>query len=394
VVIGTTVVILGTLEVTRLVKFQNITDINIMAVAPGTQIHCTNTASDSSGFIILSVRNIRIENLTIRNCGVPVWGGERMAAVHFQNCQNVILQNVVITEGRGTGVHFFNTYGAVFVKDVSFLQNGHQTVVKSGGMLVNFTHSPHCSSLGPELCNEHGNYLIENCYFENNTALGYRPHLGLGGALGLFFLDTSKLINITIENVTLVQNRAGWGGGMYIGFRHSSYNNTVTIINTTYNGNFAYYGGGGTDFGYYVPWSAHIKSTTYTNKVLVQDCTFIQNEAIYGGGSAIYASHTPYGSRGGETVSFENCTWINNLASFGPAVDISPFIYDTLNNGYLPVPVFTNCKFIANIVKHFSGHKVNITNVGAFIVTTFTVQFGGSIVFRDHLYTALHVTSK
>jgi len=395
VVIGTTVVILGTLEVTRLVKFQNVTDINIMAVAPGTQIHCTNTASDPSGFIILSVSNIRIENLTIRNCGVPEWGGERMAAVHFQNCQNVILQNVVITEGRGTGVHFFNTYGAVFVKDVNFLQNGHQTVVKSGGMLVNFTHSPHCSSLGPELCNEHGNYLIGNCYFENNTALGYRPHLGLGGALGLFFLDTSKLINITIENVTLVQNKAGWGGGMYIGFRHSSYNNTVTIINTTYNGNFAYYGGGGTDFGYYsVPWSAHMEFTTvHTNEVLVQDCTFIQNEAVYGGGSAIYASHTPYGSRGGETVSFENCTWIKNLASFSPAVDISPFIYDTLNNGYLPVPVFTNCKFIANAVKHLSGHKVNITNVGAFIVTTFTVQFGGSIVFRDHLYTALHVTS-
>ena len=388
------VVILGTLEVRGLVTFQNITDISIVAVAPDTKIHCTNTVSGRNGFVILSVRNIRIENLTIRKCGV-LWGEERNTAVYFQNCHNVILQKVVITESRGTGVVFFNTFGAVSVKDVRFLQNGHHTVrERSGGMLVNFTHSANYTSLRTEL---HTNYSIENCYFKSNTALLLTyPRSGLGGALGLFFTDTSN-IKITIENATLVRNKACWGGGLYVGFRHSSYNNTVTIINSTSTGNFAYYGGGGFDFGYYVPHeprSVDMASTTgHANKILVQDCTFTHNEATYGGGSAIYASHTPYESRGGETISFENCTWIKNLAKFGPAVDISPFVYDTLSNGYLPVPVFTNCKFIANAVKRWLRQKVNNSNAGAFIVTTFTVHFGGSLLFRDHTYTALHVTS-
>ena len=451
---GTRIVIMDSLQVTGLVKFQNVTNITITA-ALGTQIFCNSIGS--SGFVFQVVNNLLIENLTINNCGVSLTDAARNAAVHFQHCQTVELQDLTITESRGTGVLFFNTHGVVSVKSVHFIRNGiNNTMAESGGMVVKFTH-PNCSS--SEL---HNNYLIDNCYFANNTVyindrdekyglggglglffhstscfnnvairdttlvknkgrwagglyIGFRhsahnntvkivnltaegnkaydrdENRGLGGGLGLFFHNTSCFNNVAIRDATLVKNKGRWGGGLYVGFRQSARNNTVRILNLTAEGNTAYYAGGGTDFGYNEG-TVH-GGELYTNKVFVQHSKIRQNEAAYGGGSAIYASHTPYKSEGGETVSFENCTWSENLAKFSPAVDLSPFVYDTLSDGYLLVPVFRNCMFVANAVTHTSRWGVNHTNVGAFIVTTFTVQLEGSIVFKGHTYTALHVIS-
>ena len=381
-VTGTRFVVTDSLQVTGLVKFQNVTNVTITA-ALGTQIFCNSTSCES-GFVFQVVNNLLIENLTINNCGLS-WKGAKNTAVHFQYCQNVILQDFTIAESKGTGVQFFNTDGVVSVKSVHFIHNGiNNAMVESGGMLVKFTHPT------SEL---HSNYSIDNCYFANNTSYMKKPKntFGLGGGLGLLFHNTSCFNDITIRDTTLIKNKGRWGGGLYVEFKCSAHNNTVRIVNLTAHGNKAYYAGGGTDFGYNEG-TAH-EGELYTNKVFVQHSKFRQNKAVYGGGSAIYATHTLYKSEGGETVSFENCTWDENLARFSPAVDLSPFVYDTLSDGYLLVPVFRNCRFIANVVAHSSWWGVNHTNVGAFVVTTFTVQFGGSIVFEGHRYTALHVIS-
>ena len=78
---------------------------------------------------------------------------------------------------------------------------------------------------------------------------------------------------------------------------------------------------------------------------------------------------------------------------YSPAVDVSPFRFDQLNKGLLPIPKFTDCSFIKNILKYRKKKNTTFPYSGVFVVSLFVVHFSGTINFEENKYSAFYMTS-
>ena len=363
------------------IEFKNASNIKIIGSQKAT-ITCT---SNKAGFAFDSVNGIHIANVTIQKCGMY---SERnlKSAITVDKCRDVTMRNVVIKSSNGAALAFFDTYGEIQIYDARFEKNGVRwsgEQLYAGAVYVSFNQC---------LADVYSSYTFQKSTFKSNRAVVLTTEArlngtcsGLGGGLGLFFTRNSCSNVVKFVKCTFQTNRACWGGGMYVGFMDQSRNNSVLVINTKFIQNFAKKSGGGADIGY-------INSTLPNHVYFSKKTLFTANEATYGGGTGIFASTNIVYSEPGN-ITFDNCRWEKNSAYFSSAVDISPYIKDTVTHGFLPVPVFTNCRFIANRVKRRFYYDTVFINEGSFTVTRFKVQFGRQVLFQYHRDTALHVSS-
>ena len=137
------------------------------------------------------------------------------------------------------------------------------------------------------------------------------------------------------------------------------------------------------------------------NSIYFEGCEFVLNRAGFGGGTCIYATR----SRDADVIvpnhiEFVNCLWVNNTASIGSAVDITPHIWDVLHVGQLiTTPVFRDCTFSGNRVLSkygYTNHSSWFTyrlGKGAFAATDFSVNFSRRIIFNDNDGSSLYLVS-
>ena len=112
----------------------------------------------------------------------------------------------------------------------------------------------------------------------------------------------------------------------------------------------------------------------------------------FGGGTSLLSVHSVSPST--FKISFHQCTWYNNLAYYGSAVDVSPALFQRLATGHLPIPEF--------IDGEFCGHSILTTPLsahyffqysGIFVVTKSSVLFAGNTKFIDNSDSALYLNS-
>lgn len=81
-------------------------------------------------------------------------------------------------------------------------------------------------------------------------------------------------------------------------------------------------------------------------------------------------------------------SWHNNRGVYGAAVDMTPLDSSNIENeGYLPVPKFSNCTYFNNTVNDHRRNK-NRTyhlNVGVFSITHFKALFAGKTEFTSNI---------
>ena len=330
-------------------------------------------------------QNITIRYLTITGCGggSSTRGGRPAMVVY--DCYNFAVEKSNVSANVGMGLSIIDTYGNVVLRDSFFQYNGMCSNCKgASGLLMMFATS-YNNTPG-------SNYTIENCHMTNNNHGRKYFEFSSGGGIMLTFRGRSMKNTVVLRNVTLEGNGATWGGGMFIQFSKDATNNMVILDRVTFKGNRASKAGGGLDVGY----TGSTSSPPITNRIYTENCNFTTNIARYGGGTAIYASQTMCARESDhshDALVFRSCVWEGNAGSFGSAVDISPFVYDTLGSLYFPHPKFVDCSFIAN--QHSStvqNRRARLINVGAFMVYGFGVEFEGYVDFQEHTLTALHIT--
>ena len=155
-------------------------------------------------------------------------------------------------------------------------------------------------------------------------------------------------------------------------------------MNSLFADNLARNGGG----GIFVHVGKLHKSSP-TSSIQFQNVTIIRNKAAeFGGGTGITALLSDHISKSGQLIEFINCTWLENQGYYAPAVEISPTIFGTSNQGYLPIPLFRNSIIMANT-------NYNTTHIaqGVFAITRFTEHFQGYQIFKQNNYSALCLTS-
>lgn len=244
-------------------------------------------------------------------------------------------------------------------------------------------------------------YSVTDCRFENNTQqvvlkIDPRPSLspslateygyGLGGGMGVLFMNESQNITVLIQGCTFLYNVAHSGGGLYVHFQDNARGNAVAVIDSDFIGNQGT-GGGGLAIGM-------SRISGRGNHVQVNGSKFTANTARYGGGTKIFAIHGDETEDGDmKLVKFHNCTWKYNFGPYSPAVDILAFRSDQFNSGHLPTPQFTDCMFSFNRVDAISHNGTSHLFSGVFVISSLTVYFGGRMTFNNNKYTALKMTS-
>jgi len=188
-------------------------------------LRITNGGAVSFGGGIINFgENLTLDSVTIENCAAT-GGGAGLAATDISgDLMNTVIRDSTIsgnTTGRGGGVYFYTTGGALTIEN-SVISGNTATTSDGGGVYL--YHST-------------GATTITGSTISGNTA----PQLG--GGIYLYQVDGA---GVTIDSTTISGNSGGYGGGMFTIFADTP----VALRNVTVSGNTASGDFGGAFFYY------------------------------------------------------------------------------------------------------------------------------------------------
>ena len=365
-------------------------------------IRCSHRVKIPQGLFFKGMDNISLINITIENCGALHMANTSSysSAVYFLDCLNITFLNVTITNSQGSAVAMLNNRGNIYLSNSTFENNKVPKNISGGNgvflLLNNITGS---------------STLITNCNFLDNEAsttddftrkdLGSRFSLtgiriGRGGGICIQFVGESSGNRVSIEESTISGNQAIFGGGMYVRFEGTPQGNIVHINDTLFTDNYCMMSGGGLDIGFVLLYD---DGEDYDeNYCRFYRSNFTNNSAqFYGGGAGLFSSRLTKFNTSTHFIIFENCTWMENIALSGSALDIAPGIEQTLVNGVYPRPLFINCQFMFNKidrqVKSMDNFNRSMAGVGTILITGFTVQFNGETTIAENTGCGLYINA-
>ena len=379
------------------------------------------TCDSNAGLAFINMHNIIIANLTLKECGA--WRNSTTqnstenftlkfrCGVYFLDCSDVIMYDVIVTDGPGTGVMMYDTLGTVTIANSQFIRNRVPTddvdeVPGGGGVYIEFSYcKPNTTDF--DTCSPsiqaNANYTIINSTFTDNygttakqnltkyaSSIGSSHHqFGRGGAVSVFFKGSSENNKINIIDCHLANNQALWGGGLLVDVQDSARNNRVFVKSVVFFNNLcpidAVTGGGGVRVHYF----PQIESPK--NLIVITDSIYDSNSAYYGGGISVSIKREVGLLTDIDKIIFRNCTWQRNVARVGSAVDLSIRSFVThISAGNIVPPVFDNCSFIQNS-NAYTRDAVQSVGLGSLNTDEIPFQFYNKNYFMENDGTALSV---
>lgn len=391
------------------------------------KISCIETSIDA-GVYFNNVSGLVLVSLTIEQCGMRQMSATRTldkeeikqliwCAVYIINSENIAVDDVTITNNKGTGLVVYDTSGNVTFTGSTFQNNTiseGSEVPGGGGLTVEFTY---CYFENIANCTKEMQdtiYVIQDCDFIENVATEQSPDsssyayqsngvyqgFGRGGGLNFNMKGTTYGNRVRIKGCKFIANTAStWGGGVYLSLRDYPTNNTITFEDCQFTKNeCTNYGGGGLKIAL-LSYEEKIDS----NKITFRNCNFTSNSAkLNGGGVSFVATRENelknIDTQLKNTLEFHNCVWHLNEARLGSAVDVSPAVWDVFGIGILPSPKFTQCCFKENYVTVsldtiHPGVVQESTGVGTLLISSFAVYFSGSMDFIGNNGTPIYLQS-
>lgn len=401
-----------TLTVKEPVKFEDLSMLRIIG-AQTSRIQCSpeNSGNETSGnstagVVFVAIVNLQIMDLTFEQCGTfynyPA-GCETFyirsfrAALHVYNCTNIQVRSVTVSWSNGAGMAVSGVHAGTFnISDSWFEQNmipeaDEDSYTGGGGIYA-------------RVCLHFSKYVITNCTFTNNTASTTGTFVysdifgsivrgrGLGGGLQVNVLGDASNNTVKIDRCHFFQNTAFFGGGLGMGILQRSMNNFAVISNSFFEENGCYgsestrsKGGGGLHLGYNSYSYGEKGERVRDNTMVIEDSIFTRNCRS---GTVFYSSRSD--ANVNNRIVFNNCSWIDNP---GSAVKLIPHTEERLSNGFLPIPVFTNCKFINNRAPPTVKGPQRASMLGVLFSSQLNIKFTSSVLFKGNTNTALVVVN-
>ena len=393
-----TIILETKIRVKNAITFSNHEFLTIQGRGKGTTLNCNCDKSDSKGISFINIKSLKLTRSNIIECcGVLNYSNyELNAGVFIQDCSDITIENTQIRNNKySNGLILVNPSDQVNIRKCKFSDNG---VARSSND-ISF------SGAGLHIEFFLATVVIEISYCEfvkNKLPPQYRGNQdpvpldvtkkrewnrqSTGGGMAILLLNGTNATRINVSNCHFVNNRARWGGGLCIYAQEETYNNTVFVTSSTFVNNSAEWGGGGVQI------RLGELDEQSQNHIHFESVTFGRNYAFFGGGTSVSALLLSYVPKPGEILKFINCTWDRNGGHYSPAVDLSPYRFQQLRQGYSPIPLFKDIK-VQNNYNNTSIKSMSHAIQGVFVVTRFTVHFQGSVQFEENWYTALHLTS-
>ena len=365
--------------------------------------------------------SVTINNLHFDGCGLEYVSTSRnfsvvdqlefvtsRASLYFENCVDITLDSVTVTNSGGLAVQIYTTVGNNVIRNSNFANNpGKAGVSRGGGIAIEF---PYCMP-GDLSCKNGGSsvplsnvsgshYTIENCRFINNTAdtalhplwvvLPYETYhstAGQGGGLSVFFKGNAQNNHITVTDCLFQGNKAVYGGGAFIETQDEAYNNTIIIRGETqFIRNNAIQSGGGLKLGFI---SISPASNNTRNRFILSSVKFCHNSVKEnsGGGVSYKTTRQLNMATANNTLSFRGCSWYNNVAKVGAAVDLST-LHLVVDGSVPPVTFYDDCNFEGNSVDYASAVGKPLGS-GTLYLDEIPVEFNSTVQFKSNGGTAI-----
>ena len=404
------------------ITITDVDDLTLTGDGFRSTIYCHNGAD--AGLRFERVSNIALSRLLLRNCGSLSQSTSRIdltsmamfrAALYILNTTNVTVDSLNVTDNRGVGVALYNVNGHVSLENTVFVRNvvpKEERLIYNGGGGLYIEHT-YCTP-GLVECDYRSNpysndsvYKVTGCTFVDNHATTppqhsssifvYQEkttsrHFGAGGGLLIVIKGNSHGNQFIITDSRFEHNSAGFGGAVLINVQDYVRKNAVTLSNVTVTNNHADFGGGGVATGILF----YELDSVFANEINFNRTDFYNNSSPTGGGTYLFIGRTKSSELIQNSIHFSNCRWYFNTATLGAAVLLSPDAFNTLTDGYLPVPVFEDCIFENNRITSFqTADNFNVRHpaVGALFSSTFTINITSNVKFRGNTGTALSITA-
>ena len=382
----------GSYNLTKPTYFTRLSNITIKGQGlQYTHILCKHM---EAGFIFNESSHVWLLDFSMDSCGINTNGennfiGNASKSVIIKNSNNVSLERVVIANSHGYGLLLYNSFGYVLLNGCIFSNNtvnwpGLETTHGGGGLLIVFSKQ------------KWSNYTIIKGTFESNSANVelqkrsiYSSHVPeRGGGIHLIF-ENSLDIHVHIDNSIFLNNNGTYGGGLHALFTGSSRNCHLTVSNSEFTANHAeVYGGGGINVGYAM---RHTKNKYPTNNsMLFRSVAFRNNIGYIGGGASVFTSSVETEQR--NNVTFDNCTFINNQATGGAAIDVRPGVMvSQLGTSFITHVSFMDCQFLENAPSPVNTNDLTLSTI--FITSQVPISFSHNTTFHNNKATALYAAS-
>ena len=388
----------------------------------GSNAHPTiKCCTFDAGFHFRDIQDLHIAHLKLSKCGLVQHHDsvshsqnsvtfEFYATLYVVHCYNVLVNNVTISNGRGSGLVLLNTHGDVTIINSTFENNGlvGGYLQGSGGLHIELgNHVADPSQIENQTL---GKYIIQGCYFNKNNASSQftskakatfngslNSSMGKGGGLFISICDNNNHHQVKISDCMFNQNSALYGGGIFIQFYNSPKYNTIIIENSQFLKNKCQLAGGGAGAGYavYKDSTSGISMAAYNN-VTFSDCLFEENISTgSGGGLHLFSTKATNLSITTNTITIHNCTLNRNKAYIASALVLAPNTHD---KGLLPKPVLSWCTFSSNYIGNenvvsSSIFNASLNGLAAVFVSDFQIKVKGNTSFFNNNGTALWLTS-
>ena len=174
------------MKLSDLIHVSNKTNVSIYGLS--TLIQCQNVRNDQgngTGFRFTNISQLQIGNLSFHGCGAIHNGStilnnsqtmDFLASIYIYYSVNVLVRQVRIEDGNGTGLAIIDTTGYVEVSHSFFNNNsikGNTTLSGGRGMYIDFTYCPPgtisgCNNFNRN--NKNSTYVLTCNTFEANQA--------------------------------------------------------------------------------------------------------------------------------------------------------------------------------------------------------------------------------
>lgn len=378
------------------------------------EVVCTEP---NSGLVFVDCRNISIRSIKMSGCGKILVSTSKNftssqngtpflyfnATLYFQQCFNIFIDYVTITNSTGIAVQMYATSDFINITNSNFSYNPQQGsgLKQCGGLYIEF---PYClpgdrtcyesnsiAPVVPQLSVSNSQYRIINCTFSYNNATvddqdstylfpvkTYSDVFGRGGGLSVFFKGNATNNSILLQNSNFTNNWATFGGGMQIQFEDNSGLNSVEIQNCNFLNNKVSESGGGIRLSF-IAYNSNVSH----NNISLLSCTFVSNTADehVGGGVSFITTREPLALKATNRLTFTKCNWTHNVARIGAAMDLT--VYHSILVGSAVNTTFSQCNFTANSVDYTSKLDQPV-GMGAVYLDSVPATFVDQIVFKGN----------
>ena len=377
---------------------------------PTSTIKCIEK-SKSTGLFFLNSSKISVYNLEIDFCsGLYCPNGHYAGALVFNLVMNMSLNQVVVSNAKGYGLHTINIFGTNEVLDSAFLNaTVHPKVSDSGNAMFYFSEDLQTTNTVLAIHSSWFMYGETKDYYSAAGGLNvfiYSPgvhvtisdvtsqgNVGInGGNLALLLMTfTVNSSSIMIESSHIVDGRARKGGGLRFWSKHKlieeesvmrDIHHTLKITNTRFQNNHVQQTGGAIYMAFYNNNTIR-KFDGVLRQITVRNCTFTENVGNGAAMEIIQHSLSDHHMIPMFQTSIELSTFINNHIPWnvdGPILD------------FISVEVtMTNCVFIGSNSSTISLRNTYLNLFGDIRFENNTARVGGALKVCEASLVYLHI---